>query len=143
VGYISQSLRQINALVHASRDTDDLVRDNATRALWVLAKSNAKLASDIPPDTFIEMLNSGTWTDRNKGILLVEQLTASRDANLLAKIRSAALDSLIEMASWRYTGHAISARMVLGRVAGIPEERLIDLAMDGPVTAIIEAIGRR
>jgi hypothetical protein len=143
VGYIHQSPDQINALVRASRDPDDLVRDNATRALAVLAQSKAKPASAIPPDGFIEMLNSGTWTDRNKAIFLLLQLTESRDPNLLVKIRSAALDSLVEMASWRYTGHALGARMVLGRVAGIPEERLIDLAQDGSVTAIIEAVTRR
>jgi hypothetical protein len=31
------------------------------------------------------------------------------------------IDSAIEMASWRNPGHAISARMVLGRVVGIPK----------------------
>lgn len=143
VGYIRQSAEQVKGLVHASRDKDDAVRDNATRALWVLAQSNVKVASEIPPDTFIELLNSGIWTDRNKGILLVEQLTESRNAGLLEKIRLTALDSLIEMASWRFAGHASSARMVLGRVAGIPEDHLIDLAQDGPVSAIVEALNPR
>ena len=50
-----------------------------------------------------------------------------------------ALDSLIEMASWRRPSHALFARMVLGRVAGIPEDRLKELAWDGPVDAIIQA----
>jgi hypothetical protein len=88
------------------------------------------------------MLNSGKSTDRNKGSLLLEQLTAGRDSDLLAKIRSAALDSLIEMASWRRPNHAGFARMVLGRVAGLPEDRLKELAWNGPVDAIIEAARR-
>jgi len=142
VGYIRQSPEQINALVHASRDPDATVRDLATRAVWVLAESNTQLAAAIPADTFIDMLNSGTWTDRNKGILLLDDLTKQRDAKLLAKIRSAALDSLIEMASWHWTGHAASARIVLGRIAGIPEERLSDLAFQGSAGSIIEAVGR-
>jgi hypothetical protein len=49
----------------------------------------------------------------------LEQLTELRDSNLLAKIRSVALDSLIERASWRSPGHASKRQEVLGRVAGI------------------------
>jgi hypothetical protein len=141
VGYIHQSPEQIKALVRASRDLDETVRDLATRALGVLAQSNTELAATIPPDTFIDMLNSGTWTDRNKGIWVLDELTKPRDAKLLARIRSAALDSLIEMASWHWTGHASSARMVLGRIAGIPEDRLIELAFQGSAGPIIEAAG--
>jgi hypothetical protein len=142
VGYIHQSPEQINALVHASRDPDETVRDLATRAVWVIAASKTELAAAIPPDTFIDMLNSGTWTDRNKAIMLLDELTEPRDAKLLKKIRAAALDSLIEMASWHWSGHADSARMVLGRIAGIPEERLIELVVGGKTSAIIEAVGR-
>jgi len=142
LGYAGQSPEQIRALVRAARDPDDEVRNNATRALGVLVRSNAALADRIPPDTFIAMLNSGTWTDRNKGAALLEQLTAGRNAALLAKIRSLALDSLIEMASWRRMAHAYMARMVLGRVAGIPEDRLEKLALNGPADEIVEAISR-
>jgi len=67
------------------------------------------------------------------------QLTAGRNSDLLAKIRSIALDSLIEMASWRDPSHAYFARIVLGRVAGLPEDRLEKLAWNGPVDPIIEA----
>lgn len=143
MGYTRQSQEQILALVRAARDPDDEVRNNAARALGVLVQSNAALAAEIPPDTFIEMLNSGTWTDRNKGTSLLMELTAGRDSDLLVKIRSVALDSLTEMASWRRPSHAFFARMVLGRVGGIPEDRLKELAWNGPVDAIIEAAGRR
>jgi hypothetical protein len=142
LGYARQSHRQILALVHAARDPDDDVRNNATRALGVLARSKSPLAAGIPPDTFIEMLNSGMWTDRNKSASLLMELTAARNADLLAKIRAAALDSLIEMASWREAGHAYFARMVLGRVAGMAEERLKQLAWNGPVDPIIKAAQR-
>ncbi len=142
LGYARQSREQILALVRAARDPDDEVRNNATRALGVLVRSNGGLASEIPPATFIEMLNSGKWTDRNKGGMLLEQLTAGRNADLLTKIRSAALDSLIEMASWRRPSHAWFARMILGRVAGLPEDRLQELASKGPVDAIVEAARR-
>ena len=143
LGYARQSQKQILALVHAARDPDDEVRNNATRALGVLVRSNAALAAGIPPDTFIDMLNSGTWTDRNKGASLLMELTRKRDPELLAKVRSVALDSLVEMASWRRPDHAFFARMVLGRVAGLSEDRIKDLAWNGPVDAIIQAAGQR
>ena len=143
LGYGRKSRTQIFALVSAARDPDDEVRNNATRALSVLVRSDAALAAEIAPETFIEMLNSGTWTDRNKGASLLMQLTADRKSDLLVKIRSAALHSLMEMASWRDPSHAFFSRMVLGRVAGLPEDRLNALAWNGPVQSIIEAAGRR
>jgi len=139
LGYARQSHDQILALVHAARDPDDEVRNNATRALGVLVRSNNALAAEIPPDTFIEMLNSGVWSDRNKGSSLLMQLTVKRSPDLLAKIRSVALDSLVEMASWRRPGHAFFPRTILGRVAGLPEDRLQKLAWNGPVDAITTA----
>ena len=143
LGYARQSRRQISALVRAARDPDDVVRNNVTRALGVLVRSNAKLAAEIPPDAFIEMLSSGMWTDRNKGTMLVEQLTAGRDPALLAKIRSSSMDALVEMALWRQTGYSVAARMVLGRMAGLPEDRLQELAWKGPVEAMLEAVNRK
>ena len=143
IGYARQSPQQITALVHAARDPDDEVRNNATRALGVLVRSNAALAAEIPPGTFIAMLNSGTWTDRNKAASLLMQLTTARNPELLAKLRATVLDSLIEMASWRRPSHAFFARMVLGRVAGLPEDRLNELAWNGPVDALVKAARRR
>jgi hypothetical protein len=130
-GYVQQSPTQISALVRAARDSDDEVRNNATRALGVLVRSNAKLAAQIPPETFIEMLNSGHWTDRNKGASLLMALTDDRDPALLQKLRSQAFDSLVEMASWRGVGHAWFARILLGRIAKIPEDELRVMASRG------------
>jgi hypothetical protein len=143
LGYARQSRRQVDALVHAARDPDDEVRNNATRALGVLARSHAAVARDIPPETFIEMVSAGMWTDRNKGAMLLEQLTAARHQALLAKLRAEALDSLVEMAEWRESSHAYFARMIVGRIAGIPEAQLQRLAADGPVSAIIGALNHR
>jgi hypothetical protein len=143
LGYARQSRRQVDALIHAARDPDDEVRNNATRALGVLAKSRTVVARAIPPATFIEMVSAGAWTDRNKGAMLLEQLTASRDPALLNNLRANALDSLVEMAEWRESGHAYFARMIVGRIAGIPEVRLEQLASDGPVGTIIDALHAR
>jgi hypothetical protein len=139
LGYAQQSHEQIAALVGASRDPDSTVRNNATRALGVLVTSNAKLAGEIEPETFLAMLGSGTWTDHNKAVALLEPMSAGRDPKLLAKIRELALEPLIEMALWSDAGHAFGARRVLGRVGGIPEEKLTLMAWNGPVDAIIAA----
>jgi hypothetical protein len=143
IGYARQSRDQVLALTRAARDPDDEVRNNATRALGVLARSGSLFASQIAPDSFIDMLSSGRWSDRNKGASLLMQLTAGRNPDLLLKIRAAALDSLVEMASWRRASHAYFARMVLGRVAGLPEDRLEKLAWNGPVDVLLEAAGQR
>jgi hypothetical protein len=144
LGYARQSGRQLLALTRAVRDPGGEVRNNATRAIGVLLDANQRLAHQIPPDAFIEMLNSGIWTDRNKAGMVLERLTASRNPVVLAQLRSMTLDSLIEMTLWRATSHAYLARMLLGRVAGIPEKRLKELAAEGPPETIVEALrGKR
>ena len=140
LGYARQSARQLNALTRAVRDPDELVRNNSTRAIGVLADANASLARHMRPDVFIEMLNSGIWTDRNKGAMVLERLTTKRNPAVLAKLRTIALDSLIEMTLWREATHAGVARMLLGRVAGIPEKQLEELARKGPPQTIVEAL---
>jgi hypothetical protein len=140
VGYTRRSRMQIDALVHASRDVDEGVRNNAVRALGVLAESNPSVTSQIPADGFIDMLNSGSWTDRNKGGFVLEALTAPRDPKVIGKLRIRALDSLLEMARWRSSGHAHSARFLLGRIAGIEEGRLTKLVRAGQVDQIVKAL---
>src|SRR4030095_12707937 len=72
LGYTRQSRAQILALVAAHRDSNDTVRNNATRALLVLADSSPKIAAGIPLAEFVEQLLSGTWTDVNKSSGLLE-----------------------------------------------------------------------
>ncbi|HEV2488559.1 MAG TPA: hypothetical protein VGT03_02030 [Candidatus Acidoferrales bacterium] len=139
LGYANQSQKQIDSLVHASYDPDDDVRNNAVRALGVLASSSPKTAGLIPASGFIAMLNSGVWTDRNKAGFLILTLTQSRNPGLLDELRARALPSLIEMALWD-ASHAYPARMILGRVAGIDETRLQKLVDTGQVDAIINSV---
>jgi HEAT repeats len=99
LGYARRSKSQIAALVSASRDTNSLVRNNATRALMALAQSNPKVATEIPAGGFIELLLSGTWTDLNKASSLLSSMTRGRSPELLAHLcRGEVLDRLIEMA---------------------------------------------
>jgi hypothetical protein len=140
LGYARRSDAQIAALVRASRDVDEGVRNNAIRALGVLAESDPRVARRIPALGFIEMLSSGSWTDRNKAGALLEALSRGRDPKLLGQLRSQAQESLIEMARWRSAGHAYPSRILLGRIAGIEETRLQQLAQAGQVDEIINAL---
>ena len=142
LGYARLSPRQIAELVRASRDPDETVRNNATRALLVIANSNETAAAMIPADGFVEMLNSGEWTDRNKAAGLLLQLTRSRSPRLLSLIRRTSLESLIEMAGWA-NDHAQAARTILGRIAGIWESELeMMVADDRRAAAIVDAARR-
>jgi hypothetical protein len=67
------------------------------------------------------MLNSCTWSDRNKSAGALEQLTEKRDPALLAEIRDQALTSLVEMAAWKSLGHAWDSLMILGRIGGLTD----------------------
>lgn len=138
--YAHQSRAQISALVQASRDADDTVRNNAVRALGVLASSNERVAAWIPAKNFVRLLNSGVWEDRNKAGLLLAELSRGRNPRLLRLLRSEALDSLTEMARWRDPNHATDARMILGRIGGIEEGRLQKLLASGKVDEIINAV---
>lgn len=140
LAYGRNSTTQIDALVRASRDPDDGVRNNAVRALWVLATASPKITSKIPAADFIEMLNSGLWTDRNKAGQLLLALTTSRDPKLLEQLATLALPSLIEMAQWRDSKHAYAYRVLLGRIAGFDEARIRDLIAGGRVDEIIAAV---
>lgn len=111
LGYGTRTPRQLAALVHAARDPDDSVRNDATRALWEILR--AEPSAGVPAAPFIEMVQSGIWTDRNKASLVLEQL--AKDPPVREQARREAGDALAEMAAWREEGWALSARSILGR----------------------------
>lgn len=139
VGYARRSRSQISTLVSASRDPDEGVRNNAVRALGVLVEAGAVTVETISAGLFIDMLNSGTWTDRNKASHLLVVLSKRRDPRLQHQLRLRALASLIEMARWRDPKHADDARFILGRVAGLPENQLVKMVAGGEVEQIVSA----
>jgi HEAT repeat protein len=143
LGYGRQSDEQIDALVRASLDADDGVRNDAVRALGVLAGVKPNLAQRIPPEPFVRLLRSGTWSDHNKASLLLLALTKRRDPRVLAALRTQALDPLVEMARWRNTGHAEAALSILGRIAGFDEDALHKLIDAGRADTIISKLNRQ
>ncbi len=115
------------ALARAMRDPDPGVRNNATRALLVLsdwANDVEEFAVKIDVEPAIEMLESITWTDRNKAAGLLFHLSEQRNPILLATLRERSVPALAEMARWSSEGHSYTSRMLLGRVAGLKEPEL-------------------
>jgi hypothetical protein len=143
LGYARQSDEQVDALVRASSDADDGVRNDAVRALEVLAGAKAEVAKRIPAEPFIRLLRSGAWSDHNKASLVLLALTATRDPNVLTRLRADALDSLVEMARWRSGGHAEAALTIVGRIAGFSEDALHELIDAGQAEAIISKLNRQ
>jgi hypothetical protein len=135
LGYSSQTPRQIEALVHATRDPSDAVRNDATRAVVVLLGSNLEFTKKFPVRAFVEMMNSGMWNDRNKASSVLELMSRSRDPQVIDPIRSSALDSLIEMARWK-TSHAAFGKAILARLAGVPEDQM-GRYLAGPLELIL------
>ena len=142
LGYGRQFDQQTDALVHASLDADDDVRNNAARALWVLATAKPDAAHRTPPEPFIRLLRSGAWSDHNKASLVLMALTTTRDPQVLARLRADALDPLLEMGRWRNSGHAEAALTILGRMAGIEEATLDHLIDAGQAATILGKFDR-
>ena len=146
LGYATDKASVVGDLSSAMRDSDAEVRNNATRALWLIAAFARKVPDrkiQVSADPFVDLLNSLTWTDRNKSSLALMSLTEARDPALLSTLRQKAVPSLTEMARWKSRGHAVAPVMILGRVAGIPENELVSLAASGSHAAIVDAALKR
>jgi hypothetical protein len=129
-------------LVYAMRDPASGVRNNATRGLWVLAlyaQKHPELKITVPYEPFIDLLNSLTWTDRNKSSLALMALTESRDPALLSALHARAFDSLVDIAQWTNPGHAMAGVAILGRMAGIAEQEIYAMYERGERDKIIDA----
>lgn len=127
LGYSSDKQAIVPELIRAMQDPDPETRNNSMRALAVMAKyaqANQEAHITIPADSFVAMLNSVHWTDRNKSSFALLGLTMHRDPALLLSLRERALPSLIEMAQWKSAGHANAALIILGRIEGLPDSEI-------------------
>jgi hypothetical protein len=127
LGYHAQKKEVLEDLDYALHDPDATVRSNAARALAAIAfyaQHNPSSGINIQPSSFIELLNSAVWTDRNNAAIALATLTESRTPELLKQLRATALPSIVEMAKWKHEPHALSAYILLGRTAGIDENEL-------------------
>ncbi len=127
IGYEPRARGVVEDLQYAMQDADEGVRANAMRALSaiaVLARNDPELGLRVEPTWFIELLNSIVWSDRYRAAAALVNLTEDRPPRVLEHIRERALSSLIEMAQWKVLDHALPAFLLLGRIAGWPEERI-------------------
>jgi hypothetical protein len=144
--YASRKSDVVNDLQYALKDADAGVRNNAARsllALSVLAKLNPSSDVRISPTWFIEMLNSLSWSDRNRALKALQTLTDSRDPLVLDQLRTRALDALIDMARWKTLSHALPAFILLGRVAGMPEPEIQAAWTSGDRETVITAAKKK
>ena len=131
ISYHSDKSKVLPELIHAIIDESDEVRNNAVRALTVIAyysTEHPEKRINIPYHPFIRLINSVVWSDRNKGLSVLMQLTKSRDTALLSKLKEISLPSLKEMAVWKSEAHAIPAYVILGRIAGMTEDQIFKTA---------------
>lgn len=125
IGYEPRARGVVDDLQYAMQDASEGVRANAMRALAaiaVLARSDPELGLRVEPTWFIELLNSIVWSDRYRAAAALVSLTQDRPPRVLDYIRERALSSLVEMAQWKVLDHALPAFLLLGRIAGWPEE---------------------
>jgi len=143
IGYAPNKRDVVNDLQQAVQDPDDSVRASAMRAfgaIAVLASQRPDLEIQISPTWFVEMLNSVIWSDRNKAVRALLNLTDRRPEKVLALIRERALPSLAEMARWKSLTHALGPYMLLGRVAGMSDRQIEDSWTQGEREAVIAKV---
>jgi hypothetical protein len=127
IAYTSDKRAVIGDLIEGVQDPSDGVRNNAMRALSLIAmfaQRNPMLGIVVPPTPFVDLLNSIEWTDLNKSSMALAELTQARDPVLMADLRARALPSLIEIARWKSHGHAEAASLVLGRIVGLQDDEI-------------------
>jgi hypothetical protein len=129
IAYSENKAVIVDDLQFALKDADAGVRINAARglkALAVLARLKPDSGVKIEATWFIEMLNSLSWGDRQQALGVLQILTDVRNPSVIEQLRERALGSLVEMARWKSLTHALPAYLLLGRVAGLPDQQVED-----------------
>lgn len=140
--YASDKRIIVDDLQFALRDADPSVRANAVQgllAVLVYARLNPDLGIRIEPTWFIEMLNSLSWSDRDRAMKVLQILTDTRDASTIGQLRERALPTLIEMSRWKTLAHALPAFVLTGRVAGWTDQQIQDAWTSGNRESLIAA----
>jgi hypothetical protein len=142
IAYAPRKTDVVDDLQFALRDADPGVRANAVRGLMafaVYAKLNPRSGLKIEPTWFIEMLNSLSWSDRDRALKALQILTEDRQPEVLSQLRERALESLVEMSRWKTLEHALPAFVLTGRMAGLSEQQIQDAWTRGDRETVIAA----
>jgi len=127
IGYAADRAKAVDDLQLALQDPDDAVRANALRSLTAIAVYAAKHPAEgirISATWMVELLNSIVLNDRVEASKALVVLTDSTNSQALALIRERALPALAEMARWKTLRYALPPFLLLGRVAGMPENQI-------------------
>ena len=127
--YYHDKTEIVNDLLAAVADPDKNVRNNAVSAIGIIAnyaQRKPDLKIEIPADPFIGMINSISWTDRNKSSFVLLSLTNSRDKKLLKQLIQHALKPLEDLARWKSNGHSMPGYIMLGGIAGWSDKEIMD-----------------
>jgi hypothetical protein len=145
IGYAADQKAAVNELQYALKDADAGVRGIAAQnltALAVFASLNPKAGVKVEATWFIEMLNSLSWSDRNRALAALQILTDSRDPSVLNQLNERALQPLVEMARWKTLAHALPAFVLVGRIAGSSDKEIQDAWSGDRAKAITTALAR-
>jgi hypothetical protein len=122
LAYAADKQSVVVDLVYAADDSAANVRNDAVRALGVMGRISTGPRPRIPAEPFVRLLHSLVWTDKNKAAMALDAISAAGNPQLLETLRRDALEPLIEMARWKNPGHATSALLILGRIAGVADQ---------------------
>ena len=127
IGYGADKQQAAGELQYAIGDPDSAVRANAMRALAAIAVYAGKQPDRnirIAPTWLVDMLHSIVLEDRIEAARALVVLTDSPNPGALDLIRERGLDSLKEMARWKMLRYALPPFLLLGRVAGVPDNEI-------------------
>lgn len=133
IAYHPDKRKVLPEMLYAMHDQNDEVRNNAVRALSVIAYYSIlhpEKKLHIPFQHFIRLLNSVIWSDRNQGISVLMHLSKSRDGKLFDLLKSDALGAIKEMAVWKSSKHAMPAFVILARMNGLNDDAIFKAAAD-------------
>ena len=127
IGYAADKAKVVDDLQYALQDPDDAVRANALRSLTaiaVYASKHPEAGIHISATWMIELLNSIVLNDRVDAAKALVTLTDTANPQAIALMRDRALPALAEMARWKTLRYALPPFLLLGRIAGIPDDQV-------------------
>jgi hypothetical protein len=146
IGYAPDKEKVIDDLQLALQDPDDSVRANALRslsAIAVYASKHLDARIHVSGTWMVELLNSIVLNDRVEACKALVTLTDSANPPALALMRERALPALVEMARWKTLRYALPPFLLVGRVAGIPENQIRQAWEKGDRESVIsKAVGQ-
>ncbi len=127
IGYAPDKKEVVNDLQYALEDPSEPVRANAMRSLAAIAVRASKqpnLGIQISPTWLVELLNSVVLEDRTESVKALLNLTDHDNRSAIDRIRERALPALVEMARWKTLRYALPPFLLVGRIAGLPDDQV-------------------